>query len=153
MVFSTDDNIKLLIRYMARDGYDAEEISKRLNIKLSQLKKIIEDDEEINRDLEYAKMLTDYRVEDMLLKRALGTTVTETKETDKGNGIETITNTKEIQGDTTAIQFWLKNRCPEKWNEKSASNADTVERLDKIFKAIDKRAAKEGRLTEQNGRN
>ena len=112
MVFSTDDNIKLLIRYMARDGYDAEEISKRLNIKLSQLKKIIEDDEEINRDLEYAKMLTDYRVEDMLLKRALGTTVTETKETDKGNGIETITNTKEIQGDTTAIQFWLKNRCP-----------------------------------------
>ena len=87
-------------------------------------------------------MLTDYRVEDSLLKKALGTTITETKETEKSTGLETVTNTKEVAGDTSAIQFWLKNRCPEKWNDKTASNQDTIDRLDKIFAAIDNKAEK-----------
>ena len=145
MNFTTDDNVRLLIHYMARDGLDEEEIAKRLDIRLSRLKGIIAEDKEIIRDLDYARMLTDYRVEDSLLKKALGATVTETRETDKGSGSETVTSTKEVQGDTSAIQFWLKNRCPEKWNEKSAGNADTIERLERIFKAIDKKAEKKSK--------
>ena len=142
MILSTDENIRLLIHYMARDGMDEYEIAKRLNLKVSYIKSLIKDNEEIIRDMEYAKMLTDYRVEDSLLKKALGTTITETKETEKSTGFETVTSTKEVQGETSAIQFWLKNRCPEKWSDKENSNAETVEKLEEIFKAIDKKAEK-----------
>ena len=140
MILSTDDNIRLLIHYMARDGFDETEISKRLNLKVSYIKKLIKNDKDIIRDIEYAKLLTDYRVEDSLLKKALGDTVTETKTTEKGSGSETITNTKEVPADTSAIQFWLKNRCPDKWNEKVPGDEGTIQRLEKIFEALDKKA-------------
>lgn len=145
MILSTNDNIRLLIHYMARDGFDEKEISKRLNLKISYIKKLIKNDENILRDIEYAKLLTDYRVEDSLLKKALGDTVTETKTTEKASGSETITNTKEVPGDTSAIQFWLKNRCPDKWNEKNPGDEGTIQRLDKIFEAIDSKAGIDGR--------
>lgn len=142
MILSTDENVRLLIHYMARDGMEEREIAKRLNLKVSYIRKLIESDEGIIRDMEYAKMLTDYRVEDSLLKKALGTTVTEVKETEKGTGCETVTNVKEVPGDTSAMQFWLKNRCPEKWSDRAGGNADTIERLEKIFKSIDSKAKK-----------
>ena len=140
MNFSTDNNIRLLIHYMARDGFDEKEISKRLNLKISYIKRLVNNDKDILRDMEYAKMLTDYRVEDSLLKKALGDTVTETKTTEKASGSETITNTKEVPADTSATQFWLKNRCPDKWNEKIPGDEGTVQRLEKIFEAIDQKA-------------
>lgn len=137
MNLSNNDNIRLLIHYMARDGFDVSEISKRLNLKISAIKKLIKSDEDIIRDMEYAKLLTDYRVEDSLLKKALGSTVKEVKETEKSTGIETVINTKDVPGDTSAMQFWLKNRCPEKWGENAKDTSDTAERLEKIFQAID----------------
>lgn len=137
MNLSNDDNIRLLIHYMARDGFDLSEISKRLNLKVSQIKKLIKSDENIIRDMEYAKLLTDYRVEDSLLKKALGSTVKEVKETKKSTGIETVTNTKDVPGDTSAMQLWLKNRCPEKWGDKAVNTSNTENILNKIFQSID----------------
>lgn len=142
MSSSNDDTIRLLIQYMARDGLNEEEIAKRLKKKVSYIRKLIKSDENIIRDMEYAKLLTDYKVEDMLLTRAVGTTLTEVKETEKNTGTEVVTNTKDVVADTSAIQFWLKNRCPQKWNDKGTDNSDTIERLEKIFSAIDDKAKK-----------
>ena len=139
MTSPNEDNICLLIRYMARDGLDEAEIAKRLNLKISYIKKLIKANEDIIRDMKYAKLLTDYSVEDSLLKKAIGTTVTETE---KSTGFETVTNTKDVPGDTSAIQFWLKNRCPQRWNDKASENGETIERLEKIFKSIDQKARK-----------
>ena len=138
---STDNNnIRTLIHYMYRDGFCTEEIAKRLGISVAKIKKLIKEDEEIAWDLKYLKMMTDFEVEDSLLKKALGTTVTEVKETEKSTGTETVRSTKEVQGETSAMQFWLKNRMPERWSDKSEDNKDTILRLEKIFESIDKQS-------------
>jgi len=57
-------------------------------------------------------------VEQALLRRALGLTITErrTEITDKGE--KTVTTEKQVPPDITAQMFWLKNRCPDRWREK-----------------------------------
>lgn len=133
---NNDDILLLLIRYMARDGLDKKEIINRLGITSQKFTALINKDSSICDELIYQKMITDYKVEDALLKKALGGTVTEVKETEKSTGTETVTVTKEVPADTSALQFWLKNKCPEKWNEKGSDFSDTQEKLDKIFLSI-----------------
>lgn len=58
------------------------------------------------------------RVEDSLLKRALGYEWTEEKQEDGTNGSKTTTVNKHVPGDATSMIFWLKNRDPNRWREK-----------------------------------
>ncbi len=60
----------------------------------------------------------DANVTESLYKRALGYTVTETKEEDGTNGKKSTVATKHIPGDTSSAIFWLKNRQPERWRDK-----------------------------------
>lgn len=139
----TDENITLLIRYMARDGLDFEEIVKKLGISKRKINNLIKQDETLKKELEFSKLLTDYAVEDALLKKALGSTSVETKQTQKSTGVESITVTKEIPSDTAALKFWLEHRCPERWAEKSEANQAIDERLLKILDEISKQALEE----------
>jgi len=88
-------------------------------------------------------MITDYQVEDALLKKALGGVSTEVKKTEKKTGTETVTVTKEVPADTSALQFWLKNKCPDKWSDKAEAVSNTEERLNKIFDSISHEADKQ----------
>ncbi len=139
----TDENIILLIRYMARDGLDYEEIVKKLGISKRKINNLMKQDATLEKELEFSKLLTDYAVEDALLKKALGSTSVETKQTQKSTGVESITVTKEIPSDTAALKFWLEHRCPQKWAEKSETNQAIDERLEKISKEISKQALEE----------
>ncbi len=60
----------------------------------------------------------DRRVEEALLRRALGLPVTETRRATTDKGEKTVTTEKELPPDITAQMFWLKNRRPEQWREK-----------------------------------
>lgn len=132
-----------LIRYMARDGLDEEEIQKKLNISKNKLTRLIKSDETLVREIEYAKMLTDYAVEDALLKKALGSTSVEVKETEKNSGSESVTITKEIPADTAALKFWLENRCPHRWSKEGVQDSESRENTQKILKGIDLLADKD----------
>ena len=128
---------------MARDGLGYEEIVKKLGISKRKINNLIKQDETLEKEIEFSKLLTDYAVEDALLKKALGSTSVETKETQKSTGVESITVTKEIPSDTAALKFWLEHRCPERWAEKSENNQAIDERLEKISNEISQQAQKE----------
>jgi hypothetical protein len=85
---------------------------------------------DISDTLKRGKEVVDIQVENALLKRALGYSydeVTRERVLDYdpstgqvvGSHMEiTKTVKKEVQGDTTAQIFWLKNRRPEQWRDK-----------------------------------
>ena len=127
---------------MLRDGFSKKEIASRLEISNQKLSSLIKKLNEESDELSYIKMLTEYQVEDALLKKAIGTTVTEVKETSKPSGTELVTITKDVLPDTSALQFWLKNKCPEKWSDKGVSFTNTEELLNKIFDSISDNADK-----------
>ena len=39
-----------------------------------------------------------------------------------------------LKGNASAQMFWLKNRCPERWNDKNAAARDPFERVAEIAK-------------------
>lgn len=116
-----------LLGAWARDGLTDEQIAKNMGIcrdTLIQWKKRFPD---ISDTLKRSKEVVDVEVENALLKRALGCTVTEvTKEkgvnpeTGKVELVVTKAVTKEIPPDTTAQIFWLKNRRPDLWRDKQS---------------------------------
>ena len=82
-----------VIKGWCRDGLTEEEIAKRLGIAYSTFKKYKSDYPALSAVLKEGKEVADYRVENALYNKA-------------------------INGDTTAMIFWLKNRKPEQWREK-----------------------------------
>lgn len=76
---------------------------------------------DISDTLKRGKEVIDRQVENALLKRALGYRYEEvTREMiEDGSGRLVVTKvvTKEVQPDTTAQIFWLKNRKPDQWRD------------------------------------
>lgn len=69
----------------------------------------------------------EHQVEEALLQRALGCTVTETRTETTEKGEKTVVTTKELPPDTSAQMFWLKNRCPDQWRDKPAEQEEWPE--------------------------
>lgn len=87
---------------------------------------------DISEAIKKGKAPVDIEVENALLKRAKGYTVTETieemyrdPETNKITGQHIRRVTKEIPPDVGAIVFWLKNRKPGRWRDKIETAPDT----------------------------
>ncbi|WP_055185362.1 hypothetical protein, partial [Clostridium paraputrificum] len=87
--------------------------------------KYLSEHNELSERLKKGKEIVDVQVENALLKRALGykyEEVTKEKVLNKDTGEYelkvTKVVTKEVQPDTTAEIFWLKNRKPETWRDK-----------------------------------
>lgn len=106
----------------ARDGYTDEEIAKSIGIHRDTLYVWKNKYPAIADTLKKGKDVVDRKVENSLLKRALGYRYEEvTKEIsideDTGESKLIITKvvTKEVAPDVTAQIFWLKNRKPEQW--------------------------------------
>lgn len=67
-------------------------------------------------------------VEQALLQRALGVTVTEVRREVTDKGEKTVTTEKQLPPDISAQLFWLKNRRPERWRDKpEAGSGDSLE--------------------------
>lgn len=115
----------IVIEGWARNGLTIEQIAKNLGISKVTFYKYMNEHIELSEHLKKGKEVVDIEVENALLKRALGYKYEEvTKELlkNKKTGKEelrvTKVVTKEVQPDTTAQIFWLKNRRPEDWRDK-----------------------------------
>lgn len=122
-----DDNL-LLLEAWARDGYTLTDIARRIGINLDTLVIWKKKYEPIRTALSIGKELVDYKVENALLKSALGYRTKDVKVTTTmryGKVVETIKETtdREVAPNVTAIQMWLYNRQKDKWKNMSSSKS------------------------------
>ena len=113
-------NLKLIERWK-RNGASEEEIAKRLGIAYSTFNLYKSQKSELSEALKKGAEVVDTEVENTLLKRALGYEYDETtkERNDSGELIVTKVVHKQVVPDVTAQIFWLKNRCPDKWRDKT----------------------------------
>lgn len=122
----------ILLEGWARDGLTDEQIAKNMGISVATLYNWKNTYLEILEALKKGKEVIDNIVENALLKRALGYRYDEVTIED---GIEVKRVTKEVQPDTTAQIFWLKNRRPDKWRDKQKEETDTTSAIDNFLTA------------------
>lgn len=136
----------ILIQGMARNGLTQQQIADNLGISIDTLIENKKKYSEFNNALKKGKEVIDFEVENALLKKALGYTITIKEEKlDRDGCVHTLEKDVHIPPDTTAQIFWLKNRKPDKWrdkvidteNEKEIANASDI--LIKIRKTVDDR--------------
>lgn len=128
----TEDGLTLL-ECWTRDGIKLREIAEFIGITQPLLSRWRREYSEIDEALSKGKELCDYKVENALLKSALGFTTKEITVTvghRQINGqwvdITKETKTKEIAPNVTACLAWLNNRKPDIWKK----NRDNVVELD-----------------------
>lgn len=117
----SDDGLTL-IEAWARDGCILEEIANKIGVQRYTLSKWRKKYPEIQKALSVGKELIDYRVENALLKSALGYTTKEIKVTLgkkmlNGEVFEVLkeTTTREVPPNVTACMAWLNNRKHDQW--------------------------------------
>lgn len=115
-----NEDTLILIEGLARDGYTNQDIAHRLGIEPSVLYNAKRERPEINEAINRGKEIVDYKVENALLKSALGYKTKETKITTimrYGKVVEEQKETleKEVPPNSISCQVWLYNRCPDKW--------------------------------------
>lgn len=117
-----DDDHLMLIECWARDGLYYKEIADRIGISTATLSRWCQKYPEFDKAFHTGREIVDYKVENALLKSALGFTTKEIKVTigkQVKNGqvfeITKETTTKEIAPNVTACLAWLNNRRPDKW--------------------------------------
>ncbi|MEG1705071.1 MAG: transposase [Clostridia bacterium] len=114
-----------MIKAWCRDGASDEFIYTNLKISKDSFYEYKKKHSDFSDTLKDSKEIIDAKVENALLKRALGYKFDEiTKEraidptTAREHVIVTKIVTKEVQPDTTAQIFWLKNRKSNVWRDK-----------------------------------
>lgn len=128
-----EDNL-MLLECWARDGYTFADIANRIGIGPSTLGNWRKKYPEINKALRAGREIIDYKVENALLKSALGYKTKEVKVTTTirhGKVIETIKEVteKDQAPNVSAAQCWLYNRLPKKWKNMN-SRANILEDMD-----------------------
>lgn len=92
----------ILLEAWARDGLTDEQIAKNMGINVATLYRYKQSYCEICNALKKGKEVVDIEVENALYKLA-------------------------IDGNITAIIFWLKNRKPDKWRDKPTETGNSLE--------------------------
>lgn len=122
-----EDNL-MLLECWTRDGYTFQDIANRIGVTVETLRAWRRQYPEIDEALKKGREIIDYKVENALLKSALGYKTKEVKVTTTmrhGKVVETIKEVtdKEQAPNVSAIQCWLYNRTPKKWkNMNSRTN-------------------------------
>lgn len=103
----------ILLHGWKRDGLTDEQIAMKMGINVSTLYRWKDDHSEICEALKSGAEVADFQVENALYKAAL-------------------------DGNTTAMIFWLKNRMPRKWRDKPAdeAEADQLQKLRELLGGI-----------------
>ena len=120
------ENDKLiLLEGWARDGLTDEQIAKNIGINRTTLYDWKKKEVNIADALKRGKEVIDFEVENALLKKALGYTITIKEEKlDKDGCVHTLEKDVHIPPDTTAQIFWLKNRKPNNWKDRIETDED-----------------------------
>lgn len=114
-----DQDKLILLEGWARDGLTYEQIAHNMGIGLTTLKEWRQKQPTIQSALKKGKEVVDIEVENALLKRALGYTITLKKQkVDKEGCVHDLFEDVHVPGDTTAQIFWLKNRKRQQWRDK-----------------------------------
>ena len=128
-----EDDRLVLLEAWARDGASLQDIADNIGISRTTLVKWRDKFPEIRNAIKSGREVVDYKVENALLKSALGFTTKEIKVTigkQVKNGktfqITKETTTKEIAPNVTACLAWLNNRKPDSWKR----NRDNVVELE-----------------------
>ena len=122
----------------AKDGLTNEQIANKMEINRITLYNWSLKNPKIAEALKKGKDMIDRKVENSLLKRALGYEYDETTTITDSEGNETTkVIRKHVIPDTTAQIFWLKNRKPTEWRDKREyKDNEALEKLDKILSKI-----------------
>lgn len=128
-----DEDHLILIEGWSRDGYSYSDIANKIGISIGALVNWRTKYPEIAKALKNGREIVDYKVENALLKSALGYTTQESKVTVLMRGTKVVektteTTTKEQAPNVLAIQTWLYNRLPNKW--KNTRNRSLIDELD-----------------------
>lgn len=147
-----DEDSLLLLRSWARDGMSYESIAERIGISTTTLFAWRKRFPEIEAALKQGKELVDYKVENALLKTALGYRTKESKViTLMRNGkvaeITRETIDKEVAPNVSAIKMWLNNRCNDKWKNNRDAFLDANAEEDASIEVKIVRAATKPRET------
>lgn len=123
------------IESWARDGLTNRQIAKNIGCNEDTLYTWIKKHSEISESLKRGRAPVDFEIENLLLKKARGFEYEEVENiidiSPTGEKSQRIKKTKKYYPpDTTAIIYWLKNRKPEEWRRKSASEKEK-EKLEK----------------------
>ena len=115
----------ILLEGWARDGLTDEQIAKNIGIATSTFYEWKKKSKEFSESLKKGKEVVDFEVENALLKKALGYTITLNKQkVTKDGDVVDITEEVHVPPDTTAQIFWLKNRKPNTWKDKVETDED-----------------------------
>ena len=141
-----EDNLMLLACW-ARDGYTYQDIANRIGISISTLRMWRRTYPEIDDALKTGREIIDYKVENALLKSALGYKTREVKvitTVRHGKTVETIKEVtdKEQPPNVSAIQCWLFNRLPDKWKKNRDNLIDPNDEDTKIQVTVTRASAK-----------
>lgn len=154
----TDDGL-LLLSSWARDGLTMDEISQKLGIARYTFVKWRERYPEINEAISQGKEIIDYKVENALLKSALGYTkksikVTLGKKMLNGEIFEVLkeTTTEEVGPNVTACMAWLNNRKHDQWKRNRDKMIELNEEDSNINITIVRGPKTEGELGETTNR-
>lgn len=146
----TDDKL-MLLECWARDGFTFKDIADRIGISDKQLGKWRKAYPEISEALNNGREIIDYKVENSLLKAALGyrtkeVTIITTLRNGKTveNTIQTVT--KDVPPNVNACQTWLYNRRSDKWRNMNGRNSliDELSDKDSSISITVTRASKNG---------
>lgn len=116
----TEDGL-LKIQGWAMDGLTDEQIAHNMGIRRSTLYEWRKKFVAISDTLKKSKEVADRYVENALYKRAVGyeEIVEKKQRVLHGVVVEENITTKQIPPDVTAMIFWLKNRKPDVWRDKT----------------------------------
>ncbi len=119
-----DETVVIRVEQLASQGLYMKDIAKALGIAVQTLYEWCNKHQEIAYAIKKYRNLANISVENALLKNALGYQTKEVKRErrrikgDEYGMVLTEEIDKEVQGNTAAQIFWLKNRMPEKWKDK-----------------------------------
>lgn len=104
------------IESWAREGVTDKKIAENIGVSYSTFREYVKKYPALSASLKRGKNVIDQKVENALLKRALGYDHEEVKEVYEGNNLVKRTVTKKhTPADVGALIFWLKNRMPDTW--------------------------------------
>lgn len=128
----------ILLEGWARDGLTEEQIANNIGISRQSLWEWKKKEVDILNALKKGKEVVDIEVENALLKRALGYTITLKKQkVDKEGCVHDLFEDVHVPGDTTAQIFWLKNRRKQQWRDKVEFETNNEE-LNKVKELLSK---------------
>lgn len=142
----------MLIESWARDGYTVQDIATRIGVVQQTLRAWMNKYPEIKQAVNNGRELVDYKVENALLKAALGYKTKEVRVATiirNGKTIETQKETieREQAPNVSACQAWLYNRKPKVWkNMNSRANIlDDIGEETSIHITVERATAPEGK--------